>query len=337
MMNDVMSNSGGAIGNEINVSGNTSTLLGASSVQNLEILFETPFKDKYQRNNKQSKRKNLRCFPDCNPVKHWNTGFCGQPIKVIVRRCMVPVSRVRCWAMFETTNSPEALSPGSLIPEAKIVANERSRLNPMSPWICGSTNAGIVEFDLNGFEVVKSRGQRDIELNTITVVINSERMGWHYSWVSHKHSCNCYHVLRLYVFVLQGDNKTLLCLGSQTSSPFQISCRRRHLKPASDTKPEAKEWTMSDVAHRQESTKLLISKGVSSKTNVADTVDGSLSSMASSASSFDNRGIKRKKATNEAFEENSASASGGTHTDARTLIRVLEEAVSHNIPDGTAK
>ena len=60
--------------------GATSTADSASQVQ-VYAEFVGSFASRYQRNNKRSGIKNLRCFPRCS-YPHRSQGFCGQPVVV---------------------------------------------------------------------------------------------------------------------------------------------------------------------------------------------------------------------------------------------------------------
>jgi len=192
----------------------------------------TPFKDKYQRNNKQTGRKNLRCFPTCHPVKHMPTGFCGQPVKIVLENCQYSPNKLRVWGQFETVGSPPDVKVNESIPEREATKKERCRQYPMLPWLRGCVYAGLVDFDSDGFEILERGKNKRENSGKATVMINSERMGWHYQWASNKHTCDHYHVLRVYIFSVDSSNDSLIkCVGVYSSPEFQIFCRRRLRKP----------------------------------------------------------------------------------------------------------
>mmetsp|Transcript_13909 Transcript_13909/g.27030 ORF Transcript_13909/g.27030 Transcript_13909/m.27030 type:complete len:767 (-) Transcript_13909:110-2410(-) len=204
----------------------------------MQVQYVTPFKDKYQRNNKQTGRKNLRCFPLCHASRHIASGFCGQQVKIIVRNCEVEPSRLRVWAQFEGATDPPVVQIGDLYKESDAVKQERSRQYPVLPWMRGNVYQGEVEFDEHGFEQAGSK-RLNLYSGSVTIVVNSERMGWHYQWASNKHTCNNFHVMRTYLYETLDDGETMRNVGAFDSPSFQIFCRRRQRKPTANLQPMA--------------------------------------------------------------------------------------------------
>jgi hypothetical protein len=213
----------------------------------MDAEFMTDFQERYQRNTKATGRKNIRCFPGCLNGKHTTTGFCGSPVKIMLRNLDTPASRLRCWATFERVSggargkkgdSP-AFVLGQRVSLADVLQSERSRAAPVLPLLRGSVHAGEVNFDCNGLELMTPRSTGTVSPvavdsdGTATVVINMERAGWHYSWVSNKHTADSMHALKVYVFECSDalapgfSNEELECVGAFESPLFQIYCRRR--------------------------------------------------------------------------------------------------------------
>ncbi|GBG27214.1 Hypothetical Protein FCC1311_017614 [Hondaea fermentalgiana] len=202
----------------------------------MQLQYVTAFKDKYQRNNKQTGRKNLRCFPLCHATKHIASGFCGQQVKILGRHCKADPAQLRVWAQFEGAVDAPEIQVGDILTEAEAVKKERNRQNPVLPWMRGNVYQGEVDFDENGFEKAGSR-RLNVYDGSITIVINAERMGWHYQWASNKHTCNNFHVMRTYVFEMLDDGVSMQNVGSFDSPSFQIFCRRRQRKPTANFQP----------------------------------------------------------------------------------------------------
>ena len=53
------------------------------SIQSINFL--DSFEQEYNRNNRKSKQKSLRCFPLCLTKGHSDSGFCGRAVTVSVR------------------------------------------------------------------------------------------------------------------------------------------------------------------------------------------------------------------------------------------------------------
>lgn len=187
--------------------------------------FKTSFQPSYQRNNKDSGQKNLRCFPGCCPKGHVARGYCG---------CAVSVGAATedrmAWTMFALEGSQLEVKVGdelSLLFASK--TKTRTRKSPGLPWIKGDSVEGGFNF-------------------------NSERLGWHYGWISNVHTSGVSHVLRCAIFQRKGD--VMICVDVTESPAFQVYCSRRKRKgvdtlvdhvPANDCLTPTLKRSKSDV------------------------------------------------------------------------------------------
>jgi hypothetical protein len=140
--------------------------------------------DDYQRNNKRTGVKNLRCFPLCSPERHVKSGFCGQSLVVTLNDVpakMLPGAddSLVVWARLELVETQPGFQVNDAVAEVPLLAQSRTRQTPTAPWMLG-------EIRVSGSDV--------------TARINGDRLGWNYSWVSNKHTCDAMHCVRVYVF-----------------------------------------------------------------------------------------------------------------------------------------
>ncbi|GBG26732.1 Hypothetical Protein FCC1311_029532 [Hondaea fermentalgiana] len=166
---------------------------------------------RYQRNNKRSGLKNLRCFPLCSD-EHKLRGFCGRPVFLAVENPQQ--KRLRAFAEFVKlpTKSDEepGLRIGEVVTTARIAENLRTKNEQFNPWLEGELEDG---------SVFANAAQ-------VTFVINKAKRGWHYGWVANKHTCESEHVLRAYVLEEVSSGNFRVIASSDTPS-FTLFCRRR--------------------------------------------------------------------------------------------------------------
>mmetsp|Transcript_16519 Transcript_16519/g.26836 ORF Transcript_16519/g.26836 Transcript_16519/m.26836 type:complete len:254 (-) Transcript_16519:694-1455(-) len=165
------------------------------------------FQPRYQRNNKCSGLKNLRCFPNCAPV-HRSKRFCGQPVIFTANRASIQ-GPLLCWGRFDKLEKGYlGITVGTVVQQSKLTSNERKRGRPFQPWYRG--------------ELILDNK------HTARFQFNSDHQGWHYSWVATKYTCNEEHVFRAYLFTPTSESKeTVTCIGIHASPSFTIYCRRR--------------------------------------------------------------------------------------------------------------
>lgn len=173
----------------------TGAMLSQQNQVGFDAIFHGRFGKRYQRNNKRGKLKNLRCFPECG-MTHKEKGFCGRPL-FITLSCPKnePLRLPICWAEFVPCEMKPQIVPGSKVPLKYLLENERTKEFPLNPFLRGKV---IIESErINEIQNNKTNQQ---QFKDFVVGFNLELRGWHYSWVSNKHSCDSLHTLQIYVF-----------------------------------------------------------------------------------------------------------------------------------------
>jgi len=180
--------------------------------------FNVEFQEKYQRNNKRTGQKNLRCFPTCSQPAHKPSGFCGTAVSCTVYNLKIPNNTiVRAWGEFVEEGTDDQLRKGEKVNIAKTVAQERSKGSPTLPLLVGE---------------VSFEGAQD---GCTQIVFNRQRLGWHYHWTSTKHTCDTYHSFRVRVYFQKYGSDSMVYVGALKSPLFQLFSRRRQgavLQPA---------------------------------------------------------------------------------------------------------
>ncbi|GBG29670.1 Hypothetical Protein FCC1311_058912 [Hondaea fermentalgiana] len=174
------------------------------------------FESVYQRNNKNSRCKNLRCFPHCSiapdgQTRHVKSGFCGSYIKLHVSSGLANLSNgdyVQVFGQLNVADAPNQMHVGDKVPAKKIDAQARSPENPLNSLIQGE----ITNEDDRG----------------TVVVFNRALQSWHYPWASTKTTCDSFHCFEAHFYLQRAnDDKDLIFLGSLRSPAFQVLSRRR--------------------------------------------------------------------------------------------------------------
>jgi len=188
---------------------------------------------RYQRNNKRSGLKNMRCFPMCSEGEHRLKGFCGRSSTVVVTN---PSKKpLVCYATFaregDVSEEEVHLELGTTLKESEVTAKVRTKHNPFLPWLEGES----AQVGKDG--ILSNPDFRTQE--TVDFVFNKNKKGWHYGWFASKHTCDSVHVLRVYVFEKLSDNRLLLI--HQMDSPgFTLFCRRRQRQNLDTLPPQLK-------------------------------------------------------------------------------------------------
>jgi hypothetical protein len=180
--------------------------------------FETEFATVYQRNNKAKSKgkegmKNIRCFPNHGKAGHVEKGFCGSTVSFVVKS-KVSDKPIKAWGQFELADgSNQSCKIGDVL-SAKYIADqlERNRVELSKPWFPSFQNR--------------------VDDKSIRFIMNSERWGWNYAWVSNVHTCDLTHCLTIYLFEVL-DQDRLVCVDVLKSSEFQVFCSRRRRNPSS--------------------------------------------------------------------------------------------------------
>ncbi len=202
------------------VAGVMSVSQGSSS-SSLHGSFAQAFSSSYQRNNKGTGQKNLRCFPQHNASGHANKAFCGGSVTCVLPNVELPSSEfvVRCWGEFSPVRA-SVREVGSVISAAEMRLLERTREFPLLPWVPGDVEAmRAPSASGNPLGGGVSCGFR--------VVFNKHHMGWHYAWVSSKHTNDTLHEFRALVFAQRPGEEVFRFLGQLCSAPFLVFTRRR--------------------------------------------------------------------------------------------------------------
>jgi len=196
------------------------------------------FKDIYQRNNKRGGLKNLRCFPSCG-WRHKERGFCGRAVELKVTRAPSNIHAVSSeeaaqiasdlfsWTEFWKVDEVPRYSPGEEVAVTSLEALTRNKEHPSRPLIEG--------------EILAERSTP----NEVCFEFNRHRRGWHYGWMSNKHSCDALHCLQSYVFVRSANRPGFLRCAAVFQSPsFRLFCRRRRrfvLTPSAPSQKRSRE------------------------------------------------------------------------------------------------
>ncbi|EQC38207.1 hypothetical protein SDRG_04634 [Saprolegnia diclina VS20] len=162
------------------------------------------FRHTYQRNNKKGGQKNLRCFPNCCNGLHAATGFCGGPVAVHL-------------------DAPDATKSYLLLAE-------------FVPLFKGAPQSTLSIGNMYALETLRAQANKDMDpllpyfaghnMQTSSYYFNPAKKGWHYGWMSNKHSSDREHVLCVHVLEEVSDSFGQ-CLDSLSSPPFTVHCRRR--------------------------------------------------------------------------------------------------------------
>ena len=176
----------------------------------------------------------MRCFPDCRPAGHVNTGFCGRPIRINVTYDSAAAKDLDFLAFcefrqkqddqcpFTTTNTATKL--GDVLELADIANRSRGR-NPSGddevrkPWWPGDVVAKKLDSDRKHVHAQFS--------------FNTAGNGWHYAWMSQRTWQQTKHVL--HIIILAGSMKQSLfaCVCTLSSPEFEVVAKNRNRSNAS--------------------------------------------------------------------------------------------------------
>eukprot|EP00511_Aplanochytrium_stocchinoi_P000094 CAMPEP_0204822768 /NCGR_PEP_ID=MMETSP1346-20131115/952_1 /ASSEMBLY_ACC=CAM_ASM_000771 /TAXON_ID=215587 /ORGANISM="Aplanochytrium stocchinoi, Strain GSBS06" /LENGTH=681 /DNA_ID=CAMNT_0051949153 /DNA_START=329 /DNA_END=2371 /DNA_ORIENTATION=- len=181
---------------------------------------------RYQRNNKRSGLKNLRCFPYCSD-SHRLRGFCGRSVLFKFKGNSNISKKIFSWAEFrkvvtldDTRKAKEeepGVQVGQILTAKEVEDRTRTKDDAFKPWYGGEPVGGN-----------QARSN-----DTIVFEFNKNKKGWNYGWVANKHTCDSEHVLRSYIFE-QLDESTFKCIFALDSPRFTLFCRRRQRQNLAD-------------------------------------------------------------------------------------------------------
>ena len=202
------------------------------------------FTDKYQRNNKQTGVKNLRCFPTCAAEGHQPTGFCGRKVKIQ----MEPATHL-ILAEFTQITLPVLFPPHARL-SLEDVQRHRGLMVGKPVLQPGESDYDWTVDVLP--DIVRTTCQQIAEGKDFSVLEFRVRRGWHYDWVSNRHTCMNLHCMRTYMFAIIDEGRALRCIKVLDSPPFQVYSRRRSLKTLKDTHMQsASQLTESRMQKRE--------------------------------------------------------------------------------------
>jgi len=249
--------------------------------------FVGEFRPRYQRNNKRSGQKNLRCFPTCGERGHMSSGFCGRFLECKVFKAfqLHPTQALRCWGEFIACGSGEERLPGAKYTLDEAFQKERTRAEPLRPWIRGEV--------------------KDEQDGSASIVFNRQLLGWHYNWVSTKHTCDSYHVFRAHVFILDQNTGILRYVESVSTPQFQLFSRRRQAAMAEQTIQEdaMKQDQQAFSANLSNGSITSAQAPGTNKMNKLDTVASVASTLATAVGNFDFTSIRTKREPGSMSEE----------------------------------
>lgn len=179
--------------------------------------FVQEFENVYLRNNKNSRCKNLRCFPHCSiapngAVNHVKSGFCGSFIKLSITSglaCLSSGDMIEAFGVLITADSAYGTQRGAAVDPKTLENKARSPEQPLNPLI---------------------RGEVSIEEDGSTAIIfNRALQSWHYPWASTKTTCDIFHCFEARVYLQKSNQDDLIFLGAIRSPAFQVLSRRRQI------------------------------------------------------------------------------------------------------------
>lgn len=173
------------------------------------------FHAKYQRNNKRTGLKNLRCYPFCGPEDtHHESSFCGEAVRCSVsfsgETGIYSLQHTQVWGEFVSKTEDNARFPvGCLFKKSHlevILRIDKDHVNPLYEP-CSSVLSG----------------------NMKHFSFESQKKGWKYPWKGNKYAGEKPHAFAVYVAVATSEAlDTFQCVGVFHSPEFTMFCRRRH-------------------------------------------------------------------------------------------------------------
>jgi hypothetical protein len=171
----------------------------------------------YQRNNKRTGLKNLRCFPYCSNTGHKEKGFCGMPLQLQVTRN--DCTPLYAYGEFRRSSIGENTIQINDILTSQDLQDKCLDSNRVSPF----HKATLVD----GLSCTSSQP---------VFIFNEGKRGWNYSWAASKHIVNAQHQFVAYIFI-QKSTDTFQCVATSLSPSFSLCCRKRRQQPTVTSPP----------------------------------------------------------------------------------------------------
>jgi len=169
----------------------------------------------YQRNNKRTGLKNIRCFPYCSE-SHIEKGFCGRPIILrVARSYRDPTPPVFAWGEFRRVDDPRDFDVDTVIDASMMKSRTKDPKGSKADTLLAPYFEGIVE-----------GGDKYRSSQLVKFVFNQRKKGWNYAWQASKHTAKARHAFFAYLFVKEA-NDSFRCVGIYVSPTFILYCRKR--------------------------------------------------------------------------------------------------------------
>ena len=186
----------------------------------------------FQRNNRSTGQKSLRCFPVCRERGHKAHGFCGTPIyaTAVLQKTTVAIERMLIVGEIRPELEPGlANEVGSEFPKCEF-------LNRIRSADTGGQNARLDL--LPGMFSIASETPSEYKVH---IVINEPLHSYDYSWKSNRWADKVKHVVDIVVLCLD-DGDTVTVLDSATSGSFVVvSTKKPRQKERSSTSQQSEE------------------------------------------------------------------------------------------------
>eukprot|EP00924_Labyrinthula_sp_SR-Ha-C_P004668 augustus_masked-scaffold_1-processed-gene-7.40-mRNA-1 protein AED:1.00 eAED:1.00 QI:0/-1/0/0/-1/1/1/0/602 len=177
--------------------------------------------DQYQRANRNSGMKNIRCFPFCGP-KHTKHNFCGESILIELETKKVLSSEDLVVFAEITEYINLSFEKGTLQSIQAIEDDFRVESDPVKKYWKGDLRE---EKDISKENGCKKK---------FCFEFNRERRGWHYGWKANRYTGEAKHVFRVFIFE-KVSSDVCRCVFHVDSPLFQVYSRKPKRKNPLDT------------------------------------------------------------------------------------------------------
>jgi hypothetical protein len=266
---------------------------------------ETPVKTSYYRNNRSTKQKSLRCFPDCSQGGHVRGGFCGQALKcrMLLKNAYkdrpINISDYVFIAEIRPSDKPQ-ISSLKTVNKAELMSKVRTRQDK---------EVGVLEIFMGEVEVLSSTTD---ELDLL-IIFNGRHQSWDYSWRSNRWT-NEQHVVDVIVLTYSSPTEYSVVSHFTTSDFFLLSSHKRST-------------SNEDVIHDKVRTKKSRGDGSSRRVSSA----GLSSSVAMFTERFDLSG-KRRASAHHGSDSELLEASHALSRMSKSAIGAFEDFDGEGLP-----
>jgi hypothetical protein len=191
-------------------------------------ILHTPIASSYLRNNRSTRQKSLRCFPDCSSRGHVNGGFCGQSLRATV---FVNVDQSGSLTADELNSEPKRiLDINDFIIIMEIRPSSIPRISRQSFVKKQEIHNQLrMKHEKSSLEKELFMGEMDIisydpvsKMMELYVTFNGNHSSWDYSWKSNRWSGpNEKHVVDIIVLKYYSATEFQVC-SCYTTNPFIV-------------------------------------------------------------------------------------------------------------------